>query len=254
MNFIGIIPARYKSSRFPGKLLIDINGKSMLQRVYEQSEKTKSLSYLAVATDDKRIFEHVKKIGGNVIMTSEKHKTGTDRCLEAAEKLKTKIKFSDDDVIINIQGDEPFIQPEQITQLTKCFKNKNTQIATLIKKIENDKEIYSPGTIKVVFNKDKEAIYFSRSPIPFFRNKEQKEWLGSFDFYKHIGIYSYRFRILKQIVKLKQSSLEIAESLEQLRWLQNGYKIKIEITEHESFSIDTPEDLKKINMLQIIRK
>ncbi|MFA6923516.1 MAG: 3-deoxy-manno-octulosonate cytidylyltransferase [Bacteroidales bacterium] len=247
MNFIGIIPARYKSSRFPGKPLIDINGKSMLQRVYEQAEKTRALSYLAVATDDKRIFEHVKTFGGNVILTSAKHKTGTDRCFEAAEKLKSKIKFSDNDVIINIQGDEPFIQPEQITHLAKCFKNKKTQIATLVKKINNEKDIFNPSVIKVVFNKDKEAIYFSRSPIPYFRNKEQKEWFGSFDFFKHIGIYSYRFGILEQLIKLKQSSLEIAESLEQLRWLQNGYKIKVEITEHESFSIDTPEDLKKIN-------
>lgn len=245
MKFIGIIPARFASSRFPGKPLIDIGGKTMIQRVYEQALKSTSLSKVTVATDDARIFEHVQSFGGSVVMTSASHQSGTDRCYEAAVKLSAE----KDAVVLNIQGDEPFILPQQIDLLCSCFADEAVKIATLIKKIENDSELQNPSTPKVIINKNSEAIYFSRSIIPFVRNKEVGEWLAAAVFYKHIGIYAYRMETLCEITQLVQSDLEIAESLEQLRWIENGYKIKTAITQHESIAVDTPQDLEKLKGL-----
>lgn len=241
MKIIGIIPARYASTRFPAKPLIDIGGKSMIQRVYVQSKKAKSLTDVVVATDDERIATHVKKFGGNVVMTSESHQSGTDRCFEAINAF-----CKDADVVINIQGDEPFIQPEQIDLVASCFASADVQIATLVKKITTDEELFNVNIPKVLLNKNKEAILFSRQTIPHIRGKEMQEWLKNYTFYKHIGIYAYRTKVLAEITALKQSPLELAESLEQLRWLENGYKIKVEITDFESVAVDTPEDLKKL--------
>lgn len=244
MKFIGIIPARFASTRFPGKPLVDIGGKIMIQRVYEQAKK--SLDTVFVATDDKRIEKAVLSFGGNVVLTSKRHKSGTDRISEAIEVIieKTKEKY---EIIINIQGDEPFIYPEQIESLKKCFKLKRTQIATLAKPINNSKDIFDINKPKLILNHKKEAIYFSRTPIPFVRGVPQKEWISKHKFYKHIGLYGYRYDVLKEITKLKPSFLEMSESLEQLRWIENGYKIKVEETEYESLGIDTRKDLKRIH-------
>ncbi|HBS89088.1 MAG: 3-deoxy-manno-octulosonate cytidylyltransferase [Bacteroidetes bacterium GWF2_38_335] len=243
MEFLGIIPARYGSTRFPGKPLADIGGKSMVRRVYEQSSK--ALKYVIVATDDEKIMKAVHKFGGKAVMTSKKHQSGTDRCAEALEKAEDifKMKF---DAVINIQGDEPFIQPEQLQKVISCFKKKTTQIATLAKPINKYDDIFSEKEAKMVLNNKNEVIYFSRSPIPFIVKSRQKDWVKKHLFYKHIGIYGYRADILKEITNLEQTALEKAESLEQLRWIENGYKIKVEFTEFESVSIDTPKDLKKV--------
>lgn len=249
MKCLAIIPARYSSSRFPGKPLIDINGKSMIQRVYEQTSK--SIDNLVVATDDSRIEKAVIKFGGQVVLTSTSHKSGTDRCMEAADKI-TALNGETYDVIVNIQGDEPFIHTEQISIVISNFNNNKTQIASLAKKITDPDDLSDINTPKVVLNSNKEAIYFSRSPIPYLLNEKKDDWLSQHIFYKHIGIYAYRYDILKKITRLKPSPLEIAESLEQNRWIENGYQIQMGITEHESFSIDSPEDLNKI--LKQIRK
>jgi 3-deoxy-manno-octulosonate cytidylyltransferase (CMP-KDO synthetase) len=237
MNILGIIPARYASTRFPGKPLVDIAGKSMIQRVYEQAKKCVHLSEVIVATDDTRIYDHVLKFGGEVIMTSPDHQSGTDRCAEVA------LQHPQYNVIINIQGDEPYIDPEQIGKLATCFNNADTQIATLIKKVQNEQELFNINSPKVVINKLSEAVYFSRSPLPHIRGQEQQKWLNYYTYFKHIGIYGYRADILQQITKLPVSSLEKAESLEQLRWIENGYHIKVAETELETYAIDTPEDL-----------
>jgi len=239
MKIIGIIPARYGSTRFPGKPLADIKGKPMIQCVYEQAKKCKTLSEVVVATDDKRIEDVVKKFGGNVVMTSDKHESGTDRCFEALTKFGGKF-----DAVINIQGDEPFIHPEQISLVANCFKDKNVQLATLVMKLISIHELTNHNTIKVIINKKKEAIYFSRTAIPYYRGEDFTEWLKLHTYYKHVGIYGYRSDVLAEVTKLERSSLEIAESLEQLRWLENGYKIAVEFTDMESYSIDSPEDLK----------
>ncbi|OFX32869.1 MAG: 3-deoxy-manno-octulosonate cytidylyltransferase [Bacteroidetes bacterium GWA2_32_17] len=242
MNILGIIPARYASSRFPGKPLADINGKSMLMRVYEQSSK--AFAHVYVATDDKKIFEHVKLFGGNVVITSNTHKSGTDRCAEAFDIISKELN-KQFDVVVNIQGDEPFVKPEQLNLLVSLFKNSDTQISTLIKKITKIEDIFDKNKPKVVFNKYNQAIYFSRLPIPFLKNIPENEWLQKGNFYKHIGLYAYKASVLQEITKLKSSFLENSESLEQLRWLENGYKISVEITEIETISVDTPEDLEK---------
>lgn len=211
----------------------------MIQRVYEQAKKCKSLSEIVVATDDERIEKAVKKFKGKVVMTSSKHESGTDRCFEALKKLGNKY-----DAVINIQGDEPFIHPEQISKVAACFKNHSVQLATLAIQLKSIHELTNHNTIKVIINKKKEAIYFSRTAIPYYRGEDFTEWLKMHTYYKHIGIYGYRSDILAEITKLERSPLEIAESLEQLRWLENGFKISVELTNHESHSIDTPEDLK----------
>jgi len=242
MKYIAIIPARYASTRFPGKPLALLKGKTVIQRVYEQV--TKQLDNACVATDDERIYDHIKSWGGNVVMTRNDHKSGTDRIEEAVEKLEaTGQNF---DVIINVQGDEPFIQPEQIEAVCNCFEDKETQIATLgIRFGEDLHAIENPNSPKIVVDNRGFAMYFSRSIIPFCRGKETKDWPKSFPFMKHIGMYAYRRDVLREITSLPQSSLEIAESLEQLRWLQNGFRIKVGETFTETIGIDTPEDLKK---------
>ncbi len=240
-KIIGIIPARYASTRFPGKPLVDIHGKTMIQRVYEQSIQTKGLANVVIATDDERIAEEVTNFGGKYVMTSSTHQSGTDRCAEVAEKMPEY------DIVINIQGDEPYISPEQIELLSTCFEDKNTQLATLIKEIHTDEELFNVNIPKVVINSRQEALYFSRQTIPFIRNEEKENWSKSHQFYKHIGIYGYRRDILLALTKLQPSSLELTESLEQLRWLENGFTIKTKVTNLETIAIDTPEDLKKIS-------
>tara|TARA_B100000809_G_scaffold248154_1_gene277956 strand:+ start:534 stop:1265 length:732 start_codon:yes stop_codon:yes gene_type:complete len=241
MKALGIIPSRYASTRFPGKPLIDIDGKTMIQRVYEQAKKASSLSEVVVATDDHKIFEHVTSFGGNVVMTSDSHESGTDRCAEVLEKID-----GDFDVVINIQGDEPFINPEQINQLCTCFKDDKTDIATLIKKIDSEEDLFNPNRPKVAVDENSFATMFSRNTIPELINIEKTEWLSKQDFFKHIGIYGYRSSVLKKISQLPPSPLEIKERLEQLRWIENNYKIKVAITSFEAISIDTPEDLEKL--------
>lgn len=242
MRFLGIIPARYASTRFPGKPLADMGGKPMIQQVYEQVQST--VHELVVATDDERIIDAVRIFGGRAVLTSNQHQSGTDRCYEAFLKIGANF-----DVAINIQGDEPFIQPSQIELLKSCFSEANTQIATLVKPFDSDSDfeqtLFNPNTPKVVINNQNEALYFSRSVIPYIREQEYAVWMKKHTFYKHIGLYAYRADVLKEISALPQSSLEVAESLEQLRWLQNGYKIKVAITHQETIGIDTPEDMAK---------
>jgi 3-deoxy-manno-octulosonate cytidylyltransferase (CMP-KDO synthetase) len=252
MKFIGIIPARYASSRFPGKALFVIDGKSMIQRVYEQAKRSSTLSGLYVATDDISIENHVKKFGGNVVMTSTEHACGTDRCHEALKIISKEHNFSAGDVVINIQGDEPCINPEQIDLVASCFKKDEVKIATLIKEMDTPEDLLNPSVIKVVCDKNHKAIFFSRSPIPYFRGLEQKQWVRKHKYFQHIGIYAYKVSVLEEIHRLKPSSLEIAESLEQLRWLENGYSIHVNITGHKSYSVDTPDDVNKI--LQLLKE
>lgn len=239
MKFLGIIPARYASTRFPAKPLAMLGGKTVIQRVYEQVAKVLNDAY--VATDDIRIEEAVKAFGGKVVMTSENHKSGTDRCYEACTKINENC-----DVIVNIQGDEPFIQPSQLEAIKACFDDETTQIATLVKPFTPDTNfeiLENANSPKVVVNKNMNALYFSRSIIPYQRNAEKRDWVKNHVYYKHIGLYAYRPEVLKAITSLPQSALELAESLEQLRWLENGYTIKVGITEVETIGIDTPEDL-----------
>ena len=242
-TIIGIIPARYASTRFPGKPLVDIAGKTMIQRVYEQALKATRLTKVVVATDDERIAEEVKKFGGEFVFTAAHHQSGTDRCAEVIEH------FPGFDIVINIQGDEPFIEPAQIDLLASCFTDEKVQLATLIKAIKSQESIYNPNSPKVVIDVNGRAMYFSRSPIPFIRNGEPGVWAEQHQFYKHIGIYGYRTESLKAITKLPPSSLEIAESLEQLRWIENGFYIQTKVTDLETVAIDTPEDLLKLNKL-----
>lgn len=243
MKIAGIIPARFASTRFPGKPLALIGNKTMIQRVYEQAVMATSLDHVFVATDDSRIEKAVMNFGGKVIMTSEKHKSGTDRCMEALEIIqKSGILY---DVVVNIQGDEPFIDPDSINILASGFQNPEIQIATLAKKITNANDLFNPNINKLIIDKHKNAIYFSRHPIPFIKNHEPETWVNKFDFYKHIGIYAYRTSTLLEITRLESSPIEIAESLEQLRWLENGYKVHVELTDYDSIAVDTPEDLLK---------
>lgn len=238
MNFTAIIPARYASTRFPGKPLALLGNKPVIQHVYEQTSSV--LSEVWVATDDDRIREAVKKFGGRVVMTRADHKSGTDRIEEAAEKTGTQA-----DVIINIQGDEPFVQPSQIKTLMRLFDNADTQIGTLGKHFENIEAVNNPNSPKIVTDKQGFALYFSRSVIPYIRGAQDNEWLSHFPFLKHLGLYAYRREVLHEITQLPQSSLEIAESLEQLRWLENGYRIRVGLTDVETVGIDTPEDLQR---------
>lgn len=241
MNFVGIIPARYSSSRFPGKPLAMLGGKMVIQRVYEQVSNV--LTDVYVATDDSRIFNAVTNFGGKAVMTSPDHKSGTDRIEEAVSKIGKTY-----DVIINIQGDEPFIHESQIRTVCECFNDPQTMIATLGRPFtakDTLKDLENPNSPKIVCDNNGFAMYFSRSIIPYIRNIDKQEWLNNFNYLKHIGLYAYRSNVLDEITRLPQSSLEIAESLEQLRWLQNGYKIKVGITDIETIGIDTPQDLKK---------
>ncbi len=241
MKIVGIIPARYQSTRLPGKPLIQINGKSMIQRVYQQATQSTSLAKVIVATDDDRIFTHVKEFNGEVMMTSPDHINGTERCGEVVDQLTEEF-----DIVLNIQGDEPFIHPEQIDQLADCFVDEKIEIATLIKAIDNKEDLVNPNILKVIINNGKEAIYFSRAPLPFYRGVKEEEWLANHQYYKHICFYGFRVNTLKKLVLLRPTPLETAESLEQLRWLEHGYTINTRITTLESPSIDTEEDLKKV--------
>lgn len=238
MKFIGIIPARYASTRFPGKPLAILGGKTVIQRVYEQASSVLEEAY--VATDDERILQVVEQFGGRAVMTRADHKSGTDRIEEAAEKIGT-----DADVIINIQGDEPFIQPSQIETMMRLFDNPTTQIGTLGKRFDSIEATLNPNSPKIVTDLQGFALYFSRSIIPFVRGKEQTEWLKSYPFLKHLGLYAYRREVLHEVTQLPQSHLELAESLEQLRWLENGYRIRVGLTDVETVGIDTPEDLER---------
>lgn len=238
MKFIGIIPARYASTRFPGKPLAILDGKTVIQRVYEQATAVLQETY--VATDDERIFQTVEQFGGRAVMTRTDHKSGTDRIEEAAEKIGT-----DANIIINIQGDEPFIQQSQIETLMHLFDDPNTQIGTLGKPFESIEAAMNPNSPKIVTDLRGFALYFSRSVIPFVRGQQQSDWLQHFPYLKHLGLYAYRREVLRQVTQLSQSPLELAESLEQLRWLENGYRIRVGLTNVETVGIDTPEDLQR---------
>jgi 3-deoxy-manno-octulosonate cytidylyltransferase (CMP-KDO synthetase) len=241
MKIIGIIPARFASSRFPGKPLADIMGKSMIQRVYEQALKCQALSEVVVATDHDKIADHVKTFG-NVVMTRPDHASGTDRCLEAIS-LINKGQYTDEDVVINIQGDEPFIHPLQIDLLAEAFNEKHIRIGSLYKLIENPEELFDENTVKVTVTNNNKGIYFSRLPIPFCRDLPQDQWLNHARYYKHIGMYGYRIPALEALAKLQEGMLEKAESLEQLRWIENGFEIYMRETKMQHLAIDTPEDL-----------
>jgi len=239
MKYLGIIPARYASTRFPAKPLALLGGKTVIQRVYEQVVGV--LDDAVVATDDDRIYQHVLSFGGKAVMTSTSHRSGTDRCWEAYTKVGEGY-----DVVVNIQGDEPFIQPDQLHEICNCFQDETTQIATLVKPFlstDSIEALLNPNSPKVVVDKEMHALYFSRSVVPYLRGVEQKEWLHKHTYYKHIGLYAYRAEVLRQITSLPQGVLELAESLEQLRWIENGYTIKVGITNQETIGIDTPEDL-----------
>jgi len=243
MKILGVIPARFASTRFPGKPLAVISGKPMIQWVYERTSKV--FEHVYVATDDERIQKAAEAFGGRVVMTSTSHQSGTDRCAEALGTIEkiTNIKF---DIVVNIQGDEPFIQPGQLKKVASCFNDPSVQIATLVKQFSNSEDIFNPNSPKVILNRKDEAIYFSRSVITFIRGKENGVWQNTHPFFKHIGLYAYRCDILREITKLVQSPLELAESLEQLRWIENGYRIKVEKTEMDTLSVDTPEDLERV--------
>lgn len=237
----GIIPARYASTRFPGKALADISGKSMIQRVYEQAAKSTALDTVVVATDDQRILQHVLSFGGNAVMTAPHHPSGTDRCFEALQQLGVGYKY-----VINIQGDEPLIDPAQIDELAAVLQDGTTEIATQMIPVSNHEELFDKGEVKIVLNTAREALYFSRMVIPFIKGVEEKEWHLHHQYYRHVGMYAYRTDVLERITELGVSSLEQAESLEQLRWLENGFKIKCVPTTYESHCIDTTEDLARM--------
>lgn len=242
MTTLAIIPARYASTRFPGKPLADIMGKPMIQHVYQ---RVADILPVVVATDDERIYNVVKNFGGSVVMTKNKHESGTDRCAEALQIFE-KQKDTKFDVVINVQGDEPFIHKQQIKQLVNLFENKQTKIATLVKPISNKQDLLNTNKVKVVLNNNKQAMYFSRLPIPYLRSVDEKDMINKHIFFQHVGMYGYQKDTLLNITKLPKSSLENAEMLEQLRWLQNGYTIDTDETNIESKGIDTPEDLIQI--------
>jgi len=240
VNILGIIPSRYASTRLPGKPLIDLAGKSMIQRVYEQCEKAQSLAEVVVATDDQRILDHVESFGGKAVMTSQLHETGTERSAEVMRNIGSNYDYA-----INIQGDEPFIHPSQIDTLANLLDGKN-QLATLARVCDSEFHLFSNNSAKVTFNDSNEALYFSREPIPHLRNLDPKIWHEQGQHYIHIGIYGYEAEVLQELVKLPASQLEKSESLEQLRWLSNGYKIKVGFTDHPSYGIDSPEDVEPL--------
>jgi len=245
MNVLGIIPARYGSTRLEGKPLLDICGKPMIQRVYEQASQI--LKYVVVATDDARIEKVVKDFGGNVVMTSPAHNTGTNRCLEAYEIFASSsdINF---EVIVNIQGDEPLLEPDQIGLLTSCFSDKSTELATLINPVSEKEDLFNGG-VYVVVDKYKNALYFSRSVIPFVRDEDKSNWPTKHTFYKHVGMYAFTSKALREFANQEQTTLEIAESLEQNRWLENGKKIKVEISNYQTIPVDTITDLENVRAI-----
>ena len=239
MKVVGIIPARYNSTRFPGKPLAMIKGKTMIRRVCEQAWKSK-LDAVVVATDDVRIADEVMGFGGQYVLTDPNHCSGTDRCREALDLIENQY-----DAVINIQGDEPFIDPKQINLLIDLISRDDTFLASVAKKIEDEEELFSPNAVKVVMDKDGKALYFSRNPIPFVRNAERSEWLDKGVFYKHVGIYAYKADVLRQVAQMQPTALELAESLEQLRWLENGLPIHMAVIDADGISVDTPDDLRR---------
>lgn len=241
MRILGVIPSRYASSRLPGKPLVDINGKSMVRRVVEQARNCQSLAEVVVATDDQRILDHVEAFGGRAVLTSPAHPSGTDRCWEALEKLGTD-RF---DGVVNIQGDEPFIVPDQIDEVCHNLMQPGVSIATLAQAVTADEELDDPGEVLITVNKHMDALYFSRAAIPFLRNRGEGPRHRQFRFLKHVGLYAYTVEALRQVVGLSPSPLELAESLEQLRWIENGLAVRVGITDHASFCVDTPEDLER---------
>jgi 3-deoxy-manno-octulosonate cytidylyltransferase (CMP-KDO synthetase) len=241
MKTLAIIPARYGSTRFPGKPLIDINGKTMIRRVYEKAESANSVDKVIVATDDQRIYDHVISFGGAAIMTGTDHQSGTDRCGEVVASL------SEYGIIINLQGDEPFIPSQMIDELVQFFKKEpNRKIATFVKEIENLTHLFNPNTVKAVIDIQGNALYFSRQPIPYQQGVVESDWLKNHTYYKHIGMYIFDRNTLLELVKLQPSKLEKSEKLEQLRWVENGFSIGVGITTYESIGIDTPEDLSRL--------
>lgn len=245
-SILGIIPARYSSTRFPGKPLVLIKGKTMLQRVYEQAKLSHLLNKIVIATDDERIEEHAKSFGAQVVLTNPNHSSGTDRCFEAYEIVNEKF-----DYVINVQGDEPFLHPNQINSLAEICDG-ITQIATQMIKCSSYEVLFDTGEVKITLNVNNEALYFSRNVIPFIKNINQNEWHNHFDYYRHVGMYAYKTEALQKITQLPVSKLEKAESLEQLRWLEHGFKIKCVVTNYDSHCIDTPEDIEKVLRLMNI--
>lgn len=244
---LAIIPARWASTRFPGKPLAIIAGKTMIQRVFEQVSQSEKVDVVVVATDDERIYDHVQSFGGKVVMTKSDHPSGTDRCAEVAQQ------FPETELVLNVQGDEPFILPQQIDLLAETLlASKTAQIATLVKKLEDPQALFNSNVVKAVFSAKAGAIYFSRHPIPFFRGAEPLEWFSRQTFYKHIGLYGFRRQALAEIALLSPTPLELAESLEQLRWLEHGFKIAVGITEWETIGVDTPEDMERLATLETI--
>jgi len=250
MKILAIIPSRYGSTRFPGKPLVEIEGKTMIQRVYERSSL--AFKHVCVATDDQRIFDEVTRFGGDAVMTSTSHRSGTDRCFEAL-KIIEKRDGNLYDIVVNIQGDEPFISPEQLLELVGCFNDDGTKIATLVKRFSPEEDIFNPNSPKVVISKEFYALYFSRNAIPFQRGADSKNWNMNLPYYKHIGLYAFTRDALAAVSKLEPTLLETAEQLEQLRWLENGFRIKVAVTQHSSYSIDTPEDIKDLISRNVIK-
>lgn len=240
-RILGVIPARYASSRLPGKPLVDIGGRSMVQRVVEQARRCQALDAVVVATDDERIVEHVRGFGGHVVLTSAAHPSGTDRCFEALERMG-RDRF---DAVVNIQGDEPFIEPAQIGELCAVLAQQGTPIATLAQVVTDDRDLDDPGEVLITVDKDMNALYFSRAAIPFLRDAAPGPRHARFRYLKHVGLYGYGVEALAEIVRLAPSALERAESLEQLRWLENGLRVRIGLTDHASFCVDTPADLEE---------
>lgn len=247
MKFTGIIPARYASTRFPGKPLALILGKPMIRHVYESAVKTGILDDVCIATDDERIYRVAADFGAKVYMTSTEHRSGSERCGEITETLIKQGKLSDDDVVVNIQGDEPFVSTSQLESIISVFHKPQVGIATLLMRIHETEDLINPNKVKAVTGHNKRILYFSRSPIPFIRDLPREQWVDNAIFYKHIGIYAYRAATLLDLVQLPEGILEKQESLEQLRWLENGYEIFAEVTEHENLSVDTPGDLDRLN-------
>lgn len=251
MNILGVIPARYASSRLPGKPLADIEGKPMIQHVYERASM--ALDQVVVATDDQRIFDAVRSFGGQVVLTSEDHTTGTNRCLEAYSILEKDISVSID-VVINIQGDEPLLEPKVLEKLSSCFADTSVEMATLAIAVSNPKELFDENRVFVVWNDHHDALYFSRSPLPHIRGVDKKDWLDHYAFHKHLGLYAYTPNALQKFAAMPTGQLEKAESLEQNRWIEAGEKIRVEIVEHDSIAVDTPEDLEQIRSIVATQK
>lgn len=247
MSIIGIIPARYASTRFPGKPLVEIKGKSMIQRVYEQACKANLLGLVIIATDDERIAKHCEGFGAKVVITKTEHPSGTDRCFEAYTLNGEKF-----DHVLNIQGDEPFLDPAQINSLAEAC-DKEVEIATQMIKCNDHSVLFDKGEVKIILNSNNEALYFSRNVIPFIKGVDEKDWHKHYNYYRHVGMYAYRADVLEKITKLKPSALELAESLEQLRWLEHGYKVKCVETTFDSHCVDTPEDIEKVMRLMNIK-